>query len=193
MKYIAFAIAQVSGGGKAFRYGGEEFTILFPGKKLDEAAAHLERLRETIAKRGFTLRGKDRPKKKPQQGNTGKGSGGKVNITVSIGQKAINTRGWPRCSMRLTRPFTERKKGPEPCQSAARSLGRTAGPDAAFRGAGAGWRRPRRGQRARDGRTVTGPPEYGRQVPPPLLPRPGLGTPRGRESGQSSGPGGKPG
>lgn len=32
LKFIASAIAQVSGGGKAFRYGGEEFTIIAPGR-----------------------------------------------------------------------------------------------------------------------------------------------------------------
>lgn len=60
--------------GKPFRYGGEEFTILFPGKKLTEAMAHLEELREKIARRKFILRA-----------NSKKGTGRKVNVTVSIG------------------------------------------------------------------------------------------------------------
>ncbi|MDQ7789290.1 MAG: GGDEF domain-containing protein [Clostridia bacterium] len=85
LKYIATTLAQVSGGGRAFRHGGEEFIILFPGQKLDESAVHLERLREVIAKGGFILRGKDRPEKKLEQGPTAKGSRNKVRITVSIG------------------------------------------------------------------------------------------------------------
>jgi len=33
LKFISVIIKNVSGGGKAFRYAGEEFTILFPGQK----------------------------------------------------------------------------------------------------------------------------------------------------------------
>lgn len=85
IRFIALIIKNVSGGGKAFRYGGEEFTVIFPGKGLEEAVPHLEDLREAIARRAFTLRGKDRPRKKPGQVNPGRGSTKKVHITVSIG------------------------------------------------------------------------------------------------------------
>ena len=85
LRYIAAVIKNVGGGGKAFRYGGEEFTILFPGKRLDQALPHLEELRKDISRRGFTLRGKDRPRKKPGQIRPGSGSLKKIHITVSIG------------------------------------------------------------------------------------------------------------
>ncbi|MHB8919348.1 MAG: GGDEF domain-containing protein [Desulfocucumaceae bacterium] len=85
LRYIAAVIRNVGGGGKAFRYGGEEFTILFPGKRLDQALPHLEELRKDIARRGFTLRGKGRPRKKPGQIRSGSGSSKKIHITVSIG------------------------------------------------------------------------------------------------------------
>lgn len=85
LRYIAAVIKNVGGGGKSFRYGGEEFTILFPGKRLDQALPHLEELRKDIARRGFTLRGKDRPRKKPGQIRPGSGSSKKIHITVSIG------------------------------------------------------------------------------------------------------------
>jgi len=32
LRMVASRLGEVSGGGTAFRYGGEEFTILFPGK-----------------------------------------------------------------------------------------------------------------------------------------------------------------
>lgn len=64
-------------GGKSFRYGGEEFTVLFPGKSLGEATPFLEELREEIAKSKFVLR-EDTSKRK-------KGTNRKLNVTVSIG------------------------------------------------------------------------------------------------------------
>ncbi|HOV79736.1 MAG TPA: GGDEF domain-containing protein [Bacillota bacterium] len=92
LKYIASMIKEVGGGGKSFRYGGEEFAIIFPGRGVDEAASHLEKLRERISRRGFFLRGKDRKKKKPAQIKSGKTHAKKLNITVSIGVCGSNGR-----------------------------------------------------------------------------------------------------
>ncbi|HEY3423364.1 MAG TPA: GGDEF domain-containing protein [Negativicutes bacterium] len=66
--------------GKSFRYGGEEFTILFPNKSLAEAIAALEKLRESIAKCKFALRGSSSKKAAER----------KLNITVSIGVAESN-------------------------------------------------------------------------------------------------------
>lgn len=68
LKMVASTLGDVTGGGKAFRYGGEEFTILFPGKASSDALPHLESLREEVANRTFTVRSKDRPRKKPTSG-----------------------------------------------------------------------------------------------------------------------------
>ncbi|MFZ5596024.1 MAG: diguanylate cyclase [Bacillota bacterium] len=92
LRFIASMVRNISGGGKAFRYGGEEFTIVFPGKRLSESALHLEALRQSIANRGFVLRGKDRPRKKPQQIKPAPGSIKKINITVSIGVSESSSR-----------------------------------------------------------------------------------------------------
>jgi len=48
LQMVAAKIARVGGGGKPFRYGGEEFTIVFPGKTLEQAQQHLEALRAEI-------------------------------------------------------------------------------------------------------------------------------------------------
>ena len=82
---VSFMIRDVTGGGRAYRYGGEEFTIIFPGKSRKEAALHLEKLREGIAARGFALRGKDRPKKKPKKNKSTGRNPKRVSITISIG------------------------------------------------------------------------------------------------------------
>lgn len=90
LRLIASIIKDVTGGGKSYRYGGEEFTILFPGKSINDALPHLEELRETISKRGFTPRGKDRPKKKPKKNTKSPKAVKQVKITVSIGVSQKN-------------------------------------------------------------------------------------------------------
>ena len=57
---VADRLARVTGGGQAFRVGGEEFSILFPGKHAEQAVEHLELLRATIEASVFQLRGSDR-------------------------------------------------------------------------------------------------------------------------------------
>ena len=60
LRLVATNLAQVTGGGEAYRCGGEEFTILFPGKTMPEVLDHLEQLRETIESSEFRMRGVDR-------------------------------------------------------------------------------------------------------------------------------------
>jgi len=85
LKLTAVCIKGIGGGGRAFRYGGEEFTIVFPGKSADEAIHHLEELREYIANRGFIKRSKNRPKERPAEIVTKGRSYKKLYLTVSIG------------------------------------------------------------------------------------------------------------
>lgn len=66
LKLVATELKNVKGGGKAFRYGGEEFCILFSNKDTKYALSYLEDVRKSIEKRDFKLRSKDRPKKKPE-------------------------------------------------------------------------------------------------------------------------------
>ncbi len=83
LQMVAVKLNRVSGGGKVYRYGGEEFTVLFSGKDVAHALPHLEALRESIADSGFTVREKKRPEQKPEKSR--KGSEKQVQITVSIG------------------------------------------------------------------------------------------------------------
>lgn len=84
LRMVASKLNQVTGGGRAFRYGGEEFTIIFSGKKLAGVMPHIEKLRENIAQTEFSVRGKDRPKKKPGKIKPAQ-QAKKVSVTVSIG------------------------------------------------------------------------------------------------------------
>jgi diguanylate cyclase (GGDEF)-like protein len=82
---VASHVKRVGGGGKPFRYGGEEFTILFPGSFKEEALPHLERLRESVEAAQFVLRGKDRPKKAPRTLKRKEDKSKTVSVTISIG------------------------------------------------------------------------------------------------------------
>jgi diguanylate cyclase (GGDEF)-like protein len=87
LKMVARRISDVGGGGKAFRYGGEEFAILFPGRRVEYAIPHLEKVRQSIADYSLALRSEERPKAARQ----GKGQRGRkrevehVSVTISIG------------------------------------------------------------------------------------------------------------
>jgi GGDEF domain-containing protein len=60
LRLVAAKLARVTGGGQAYRCGGEEFTILFAGKTTDEVVEHLEQLRRVIEAARFRPRGIDR-------------------------------------------------------------------------------------------------------------------------------------
>ena len=94
LRMIAGRIARVGGGGRAFRYGGEEFTVLFPGKGLGEAVPFLEALRENVEAYRLALRASNRPKKskgsKRQRG--GWRAKRSVSVTISIGVAERNER-----------------------------------------------------------------------------------------------------
>ena len=60
LRLVAGNLARVTGGGQAYRCGGEEFMIVFPGRTTNDVVDHLERLRETIESSEFRLRGSDR-------------------------------------------------------------------------------------------------------------------------------------
>jgi len=79
LKMVASGLQQVRGGGKAFRYGGEEFTILFPNKTSSEVVSYLEELRENISKQRYTYK-----KKRKVQGKY-KVTSKELSVTISIG------------------------------------------------------------------------------------------------------------
>ena len=60
LRLVAASLARVTGGGQAYRCGGEEFNILFPGKTTAEVVDHLEQLRGMIESSEFRMRGGDR-------------------------------------------------------------------------------------------------------------------------------------
>lgn len=92
LRMVAAHLGRVGGGGRAYRYGGEEFAIVFPRRCPVEALEHLDAVREAVAGAGFVVRsGKPAP---PAGGERRKGKGaraggakapGTVSVTISMG------------------------------------------------------------------------------------------------------------
>ncbi len=85
LRMVAAELQKVGGGGRAYRYGGEEFAILFPGSTLSQANAPLEKVRAAIAARRFALRAPDRPRKKPDSPHKSSRPPRLISVSVSIG------------------------------------------------------------------------------------------------------------
>ena len=66
LRLVAANLGRVTGGGQAYRCGGEEFNIVFPGKTTAEVLPHLEKLRETVARSEFRRRGNDDRRQAPR-------------------------------------------------------------------------------------------------------------------------------
>ncbi|SNR99507.1 diguanylate cyclase (GGDEF) domain-containing protein [Anaerovirgula multivorans] len=81
LRMVAACLKRVGGSGKAFRYGGEEFTIVFHNRGMEEVTSYLEELRKRVSQKTYDYKGKkkagSRKKSKPQSK--------KLHVTISIG------------------------------------------------------------------------------------------------------------
>ncbi len=85
LQMVAARLGRVGGGGRAFRYGGEEFSVVFPGKTAAAAEPFMEELRKTVAEAPFVVRSPGRPKKKPKGAKSQSRGTKSLRVTVSIG------------------------------------------------------------------------------------------------------------
>ncbi len=88
LRMVASQMRQAAKGAQVFRYGGEEFTILFKGK--DEAAAWhtAERVREAVAGYPMYIRGDNRPEDADEgkhQRRSDKPESDYVQVCISLG------------------------------------------------------------------------------------------------------------
>ena len=85
LRMVAWRLAEVPDG-EAFRYGGEEFTLLFDGLTPADALARLEGARQAVAACRFLLRSGDRPKGKQGKARRGREEARHgLSVTISIG------------------------------------------------------------------------------------------------------------
>lgn len=85
LKLVASKISQVRGGGKAFRYGGEEFTIVFARKDTSSILHFLEEVREIIEDYDIALRNEQRKQQTKAKRGKAPSQSKTVNVTISIG------------------------------------------------------------------------------------------------------------
>jgi diguanylate cyclase (GGDEF)-like protein len=87
LKLVAARLQRVGGGGTAYRYGGEEFTILFPGRRAISVMQHLESLRKSVDSYKLMLRESGRLRR-PSPGRVmplASGENKWISVTISIG------------------------------------------------------------------------------------------------------------
>lgn len=92
LQMVGARIRQVGGGGKAYRYGGEEFSVVFPRLSKSDAFYYLDEVRKAIENYEMVIR--EKPREDPSEEKTAqkhrqRGSfrhaEKKVSVTVSIG------------------------------------------------------------------------------------------------------------
>ena len=87
LKLVGARLSEVGGGGTAFRYGGEEFCVVFPDAELEDVLLQLEAIRVSIERYRMAVRAPDRPKEL-EDGAKRRGEGvadKHLSVTVSIG------------------------------------------------------------------------------------------------------------
>ncbi len=72
-------------GETVFRYGKDEFAVLFEGMSAAQAVPHLEHVRRMVASYGFVVRGPGRRRSEPAAAARPAGPRVVLNVTVSIG------------------------------------------------------------------------------------------------------------
>jgi diguanylate cyclase (GGDEF)-like protein len=82
LRMIATKLNKVTGGGASYRYGGEEFSVVFTGKDSEDARPHLETLRQTIADTPFMV---NRASRRKSDKKFKREKNRAVKVTVSIG------------------------------------------------------------------------------------------------------------
>ncbi len=89
LRLVASRLRDVEGGGTAYRYGGEEFCLVFPRRSVDECIEPLNRLREEIANYRMLLRDRMRRPRRSREGSRRRGAtriaSDEVAVTVSVG------------------------------------------------------------------------------------------------------------
>jgi diguanylate cyclase (GGDEF)-like protein len=86
LRIVAQELAKVRGGGKAFRYGGEEFTLLFKRKNMEDAEPFIEHVRQSIEDYPLMVRDQQtRPKTQSKRERNSQSPAIQVQVTVSFG------------------------------------------------------------------------------------------------------------
>jgi hypothetical protein len=93
LKMVARQLAMVKGG-SAYRYGGEEFCLVFAGKNLEQCKENMELVRKKIACYRLYVRDMQNRPRSQKAGVQHRGSAGETrfaSVTISIGAAESDT------------------------------------------------------------------------------------------------------
>ncbi|MCP4467582.1 MAG: GGDEF domain-containing protein [Halieaceae bacterium] len=89
LKLVASRVRSVKGGGTAYRYGGEEFCVVFPRKGVEAALEPIEKIRDGIASYKMSIRNRSKRPARMKEGSRLRGAtrlgSDQVSITISAG------------------------------------------------------------------------------------------------------------
>jgi diguanylate cyclase (GGDEF)-like protein len=94
LRLVAAQLNKTSGGGRAYRYGGEEFTLIFPSSELSECLPFIEATRERIASYPLVVRNRQQRPETQRQGKKQRGQSNNsktLNVTMSFGAARRNS------------------------------------------------------------------------------------------------------
>lgn len=89
LRLVASRVKQVGNGGTAYRYGGEEFCVVFPRRSTEDCAAAMDQVRESIASYKMSIRDRKLRPVQAREGSRRRGAtklkSNQVSVTVSAG------------------------------------------------------------------------------------------------------------
>ena len=92
LRLVASRVRQVGGGGTAYRYGGEEFCVVFPRKTVEDCVESLDAVREKIANYRMSIRDRSIRPVRSRDGTNRRGAtrvkSDHVSVTISAGVAA---------------------------------------------------------------------------------------------------------
>ena len=92
LRMVATELRQVRRGGRAYRYGGEEFALVFRGRGVRDVIGELEMVRTSVSQHRIALRSADRPGEGAIGRNLREGQTPRkiLTVTISIGVAESN-------------------------------------------------------------------------------------------------------
>lgn len=85
LKFLSAELSRQAAG-RVYRYGGEEFAVVYEGGAYEQVLDNLDDLREAVSHKTFYLRGPSRPEQKPRRRGAKDGEPSRqITLTVSIG------------------------------------------------------------------------------------------------------------
>ncbi|MCX2977533.1 GGDEF domain-containing protein [Candidatus Marimicrobium litorale] len=92
LKLVASRVRSIKGGGTAYRYGGEEFCVVFPRKTVEATLEPIEKIRDGIASYNMSIRNRSKRPARMKEGSRLRGAtrlgSDQVSITISAGVAA---------------------------------------------------------------------------------------------------------